>query len=101
MGQSESAPVDYVNRSRVRRQRHSFDDDSEEYLRLRGLARAEARASTEASRQSQVAYKRGEGHLAKQLSDKRKEHDRLKQYYNKQAADFIFLGTFMRSKKLC
>jgi hypothetical protein len=43
--------------------------------------------------ESHEAYARGDGALAKQLSDKGKEHKRKMEGLNKQASDWIFNGT--------
>ena len=43
--------------------------------------------------QSHEAYARGNGALAKQLSDQGKEHKREMEGLNKRASDWIFNGT--------
>jgi len=45
-------------------------------------------------KQSQEAYARGDGALAKQLSIEGKEHQRKMESFNKEASDWIFLGAF-------
>jgi Domain of unknown function (DUF1771) len=45
-------------------------------------------------KQSQEAYARGDGALAKQLSMEGKEHQRKMESLNKEASDWIFLGAF-------
>jgi hypothetical protein len=43
---------------------------------------------------SHEAYARGDGALAKALSNKGKEHQRKMESLNKEASDWIFVGVF-------
>ncbi|KAL1836370.1 hypothetical protein VTJ49DRAFT_5234 [Mycothermus thermophilus] len=70
---------------------HRTSEDLEaEYDRLRNLARAEGDKMASCFERSREAYQRGDGALAKQLSDEGKRHKKKQEEYNKQASDFIF-----------
>ncbi|RYP10739.1 hypothetical protein DL765_008007 [Monosporascus sp. GIB2] len=65
-------------------------DAEEEYDRLRGLARAEAEKRNDCFARSRQAYTGGDGALAKDLSNRGKEHAAAMAEYNRQARDYIF-----------
>ncbi|KAL2270407.1 hypothetical protein VTJ83DRAFT_2591 [Remersonia thermophila] len=70
---------------------HRTSEDVEaEYDRLRDLARAEGGKMESCFERSREAYQRGDGALAKQLSDEGKRYKKKQEEYNKQASDFIF-----------
>ncbi|KAK1827889.1 smr domain-containing protein [Podospora conica] len=70
---------------------HDASNDAEaEYDRLRDLARAEGDKKKSCFDRSREAYNRGDGALAKSLSDEGKRHQAQQAAYNKQASDFIF-----------
>ncbi|PGH01158.1 hypothetical protein AJ80_09053 [Polytolypa hystricis UAMH7299] len=61
-----------------------------EYDRLRDAARHEAAQRSDCFEKSRAAYERGDGKLAKDLSERGKAHGRKMEEYNKQASEFIF-----------
>ncbi|RYP41719.1 hypothetical protein DL769_011524 [Monosporascus sp. CRB-8-3] len=65
-------------------------DTEEEYDRLRGLARAEAERRNDCFARSRQAYENGDGALAKDLSNRGKEHAAAMAEYNRRARDYIF-----------
>ncbi|KAK9461059.1 uncharacterized protein V1516DRAFT_695778 [Lipomyces oligophaga] len=71
-------------------QRDYNHSDDAEYKRLRGLAENEYKAKSRCLKDSQDAYHSGDGAGAKEFSNRAKEHDRLMDQYNAQAAAFVF-----------
>ncbi|OJD16422.1 hypothetical protein AJ78_03409 [Emergomyces pasteurianus Ep9510] len=70
---------------------HDQSQDTEaEYDRLRNAARHEAAQRSSCFERSRHAYEKGDGQLAKELSEKGKAHGRKMEEYNKQASEFIF-----------
>ncbi|KAH6910422.1 hypothetical protein BKA70DRAFT_1273065 [Coprinopsis sp. MPI-PUGE-AT-0042] len=63
---------------------------NEHYRSLRAKANQEGDAMARCFQQGSEAYSRGEGGLAKEMSNKGKEHQRKMDEYNKQASDWIF-----------
>ncbi|PPR07409.1 hypothetical protein CVT26_013725 [Gymnopilus dilepis] len=66
---------------------------SEDYASLRAQANEHGSQMAKCFQQSHEAYARGDGALAKDLSNQGKEHQRRMQELNKQASDYIFSST--------
>lgn len=62
----------------------------QEYDRLRGLARQEQSQHQHYAAESRIAYDRGDGARAHELSQQSKEHAAAADRYNKQASEYIF-----------
>lgn len=63
---------------------------NEHYSSLRAKANEQGDAMSKCFQQGHEAYSRGDGALAKDMSNKGKEHQRKMEEYNKQASDWIF-----------
>jgi len=68
-----------------------------DYALLRSQAADEGDAMARCFEESHQAYSRGDGALAKELSNKGKQHQTCMQELNRQASECIFIGLFTQS----
>jgi hypothetical protein len=79
---------------------NQVNQHDEHYVSLRAQANTEGDKMAQAFQRSQEAYVRGDGALAKQLSNEGKGHQNNMNSLNQQASDWIYLGAF-RDYLLC
>lgn len=78
---------------RPRRQdANQVNQHNDHYTALRAKAREQGDQMARAFEESHDAYSRGDGALAKELSNKGKEHQAAMERFNKEASDWIFVG---------
>ncbi|TFK25713.1 DUF1771-domain-containing protein, partial [Coprinopsis marcescibilis] len=71
---------------------NKVNQSNEYYQGLRDKAKEQGDQMSKCFKNSTEAYSRGDGALAKQLSDQGKEHKAKMERFNKQASDWIFQG---------
>ncbi|EDR11811.1 uncharacterized protein LACBIDRAFT_231873, partial [Laccaria bicolor S238N-H82] len=71
---------------------HQINQGDDHYTSLRARANEEGNSMARAFEESHQAYSRGDGALAKQLSNQGKDHQRRMEQLNKEASDWIFAG---------
>ncbi|KAH9485355.1 Smr domain-containing protein [Psilocybe cubensis] len=80
---SVSTPQKYQDANQI-------NQHNEHYVALRAQANEHGDLMAKCFRESHEAYSRGDGALAKELSNEGKDHQRKMEQLNKQASDFIF-----------
>ncbi|PPQ68208.1 hypothetical protein CVT25_015040 [Psilocybe cyanescens] len=73
---------------------NQINQHNEHYLSLRSQANEHGDLMAKSFKESHEAYSRGDGALAKELSNQGKDHQRKMEQLNRQASDFIFIGFF-------
>ncbi|TFK44655.1 hypothetical protein BDQ12DRAFT_593493, partial [Crucibulum laeve] len=73
---------------------NQLNQSNEHYTSLRARANEEGDQMAKCFDESHQAYSSGDGARAKELSNKGKEHQRKMEQLNKQASDWIFVGTY-------
>ncbi|KDQ53527.1 hypothetical protein JAAARDRAFT_39215 [Jaapia argillacea MUCL 33604] len=90
-GSPPHKPGQYVDQNQL-------NQKNEYYMSLRARANEEGSQMAQSFEDSQAAYKRGDGALAKQLSEKGRQHEREMQRLNKEASEWIFTENNKDSK---
>lgn len=85
-------PVQHPQRPETHQEQnqHQINQGDDHYTSLRARANEEGNSMARAFEESHQAYSRGDGALAKQLSNQGKDHQRRMEQLNKEASDWIF-----------
>lgn len=73
---------------------NQVNQSNEHYTSLRARANEEGDAMAKSFAESHEAYARGDGALAKELSNKGKQHQAEMERLNREASEWIFVGAY-------